>query len=91
MNKKGHIVKVSNQLGASDVIELALEANLKTKQLRVINEFIRQRLGSKIMHKEEDILSKMKEIKGGIEFADFDEKACGNTFYFINLISLHTQ
>ena len=48
-------------MGASDVVALASEENLKTKQLRFINELIRHRLGGKIMCKEEDIRSKMKQ------------------------------
>ena len=34
------------------------------------------------MCKEEDIRSKMKEVKGGIKFTDFDEKARGNTITY---------
>ena len=68
MHKQGYITKASNQLGDSDVIALASEVNLKTKQLRVIHEFIRQMLGGKIMCKEEDIRSKMTEIKGELSF-----------------------
>ena len=54
-HRQGHVAKASNQLGASDVIALPLEANLKKKHIRVVNEFIRQKLGCKIMCKEEDI------------------------------------
>ena len=41
MRKQGFIANAPNQLGASDGIALALEANFKTKDLRVVNKFIR--------------------------------------------------
>ena len=69
---------MSNQLVDSDATALASEESLKTKQLCVVNKLIRQRLGSKFMRKEKYIRSKTKEVKSGIEFAKFDEKACGN-------------
>ena len=77
-HKQGCTAKASNPLGTSDTIVLALEANLK-KQLRVVNKFIRQRLGGKTMYKEEETRSEMKEAKGRIKFAELDEKACGST------------
>ena len=65
-------------MGASDAIALSSEENLKTKKLLVVNKFIIQKLGGKIMHKEEDVSSKMKELSGRIEFTEFDGKAFGN-------------
>ena len=86
-HKQGHIAKASNQLSASDVIVLSLEEILKTSHLRVINKFVRQKLGGKIMCTEEYVRSKMKEVSGGIEFTEFDEKVLGKiiTYRYKNI------
>ena len=78
IHKQGHTAKASNQLGTSDVVTLSSEAKFKTSQIHAVNKLIIQKLGGKIMHKEEDVSSKMKELSGRIEFTEFDGKAFGN-------------
>ena len=60
-------------MDATEVISMMKEGNIKTRQLRVINKYMRHSVGAKVFSKEDCIRVKMKELEC-TDFIHFEEK-----------------